>query len=617
MSGPLTHDPAAGDSIAKATFNGADFHLVGGVAGVSVLDTGDISDTAYGPAWATETAKAPSMHATYDALESIVLGSVTITGAIFIFVASATATAMEKVLAGATYTCTGTNDEDVITLALHTVSAAGGGFVVLSTGTYYISGSGYVDLHSNVTLKGQGKSATILSKTVSGSVTTVRAVGTSGSHLVNVGIEDLKIDTGNPSTSSTNSLYIEYVDGLTVKNVHLLGGTNYEVKFYMHHVTDITVTGCKFEALRCVHLYDIDSTDPQNDTKFDDADALFLDNLWVDCKKRVINCTAFQGRRIRVIGNTFRNIANDAIDIYISPDCTVMGNTIECSHSSLLTANVSPTDTVIPVTDGTIFHATDPCYLADSDTAFEACTVSSVTDNNVTLSAGVSGTFTTANGARLILSDKTGIYSEGSRNQVISENTISGAFYGIRNHNMYERAITVLGTCVISNNILHDILRNAIEIDGVPWVSITGNNMKDIGYHGINAELHGAISSDNLTISGNSILAFGNQYGSNGRAIYIANSLYCLLVGNKIDGNSNAAALYGIDEGSGGTSDYNTCIANDIRNCATDIVRVNGAHTVTLAYTGAPAAETDETKFSHKLPVDINGTTYYIMLTAT
>ena len=28
-------------------------------------------------------------------------------------------------------------------------------------------------------------------------------------------------------------------------------------------------------------------------------------------------------------------------------------------------------------------------------------------------------------------------------------------------------------------------------------------------------------------------------------------------------------------------------------------------------------AETDETKFSHKLPVVINGTTYYIMLTTT
>lgn len=30
-----------------------------------------------------------------------------------------------------------------------------------------------------------------------------------------------------------------------------------------------------------------------------------------------------------------------------------------------------------------------------------------------------------------------------------------------------------------------------------------------------------------------------------------------------------------------------------------------------------PTAETDETKFSHKLPIVIGGSTYYIMLTST
>jgi hypothetical protein len=42
-----------------------------------------------------------------------------------------------------------------------------------------------------------------------------------------------------------------------------------------------------------------------------------------------------------------------------------------------------------------------------------------------------------------------------------------------------------------------------------------------------------------------------------------------------------------------------------------------GNRALAISQESAVAAETDETKFSHKLPVRINGSTYYIMLTAT
>jgi len=46
-------------------------------------------------------------------------------------------------------------------------------------------------------------------------------------------------------------------------------------------------------------------------------------------------------------------------------------------------------------------------------------------------------------------------------------------------------------------------------------------------------------------------------------------------------------------------------------------VDVASAATLGLRTEASVAAETDETKFSHKLPIRINGAIYYVMLTAT
>ena len=56
-------------------------------------------------------------------------------------------------------------------------------------------------------------------------------------------------------------------------------------------------------------------------------------------------------------------------------------------------------------------------------------------------------------------------------------------------------------------------------------------------------------------------------------------------------------------------------VDDEVQIFSTDIS--GGDATLGLYTEVAVAAETDETKFSHKLPVKINGSTYYIMLTAT
>ncbi len=72
-----------------------------------------------------------------------------------------------------------------------------------------------------------------------------------------------------------------------------------------------------------------------------------------------------------------------------------------CQGKVLLTANCAASATVT-VGSNAIFEAADTCELEDDDTAAEVATVASITSNDtVTLASAVSGTFTTAQNARI------------------------------------------------------------------------------------------------------------------------------------------------------------------------------------------------------------------------
>lgn len=85
-----------------------------------------------------------------------------------IFVAASTASAAEKTLATATYTCDGTADDVQIQAAITAIKAAGGGTVQLSAGTFNLAarilleGVDDVDIEVDVALCGAGVSSTDL-----------------------------------------------------------------------------------------------------------------------------------------------------------------------------------------------------------------------------------------------------------------------------------------------------------------------------------------------------------------------------------------------------------------------------------------------------------------------
>lgn len=161
-----------------------------------------------------------------DEIDRIRSGGV---GGTTIYVASSTATADQKALAGPTYTCDGTADDVQIQAAVNAIKAAGGGTVLLSGGMFFIAtpvdliGPTSVARNVRIGIKGAGMGSTIL-RPLFNVAASLRI-----SERATVDISDLKMvaygsSSGITSTASTAGMWAFW--NSTFKNLYIEGSSD-------------------------------------------------------------------------------------------------------------------------------------------------------------------------------------------------------------------------------------------------------------------------------------------------------------------------------------------------------------------------------------------------------
>jgi hypothetical protein len=146
-----------------------------------------------------------------------------------------------------------TDDTAAIQAALNTINALGGGTLFFPRGTYIISA--YLTLPKNITVKGEGKNATIIKATHAGggganlgenirNGTAFYSNWTSNaSTWVGIVIRDLSIWNSNAATSQGAAFYDNCGSGILIDNVET-EGFKYSVIFDQTEIGDIT--DCNF-----------------------------------------------------------------------------------------------------------------------------------------------------------------------------------------------------------------------------------------------------------------------------------------------------------------------------------------------------------------------------------
>jgi len=110
--------------------------------------------------------------------------------------------------------CDGTADEVEINQAIDQVSANGGGIVQLTDGDYTLGAP--IVLKDDVVLAGVG-AGTVIDQNNNGDYA-IKAIGSSGSELVNITVRDLKL-TDPTAAQTKNPLFFQYVDNALITNV--------------------------------------------------------------------------------------------------------------------------------------------------------------------------------------------------------------------------------------------------------------------------------------------------------------------------------------------------------------------------------------------------------------
>lgn len=153
----------------------------------------DAMSVAAGAALTAQQAQAAAQDAANSAATSAATSASGARGASMstIYVASSTASATEKALAGPTYTCDGTADDVQIQAAVDAIKAAGGGRVVLSAGRFEIAtpvqvaGNGSRFGRARISIQGAGMGVTML-RTFAGTTSSIHLTA-----FVQVDIADL------------------------------------------------------------------------------------------------------------------------------------------------------------------------------------------------------------------------------------------------------------------------------------------------------------------------------------------------------------------------------------------------------------------------------------------
>lgn len=215
MADTLKH-VTVGTELTQAEFESGSLHSINGSTAYTVMFS-TMTDVG-GASWVIDedtmvsnsTAKVPTQQSVKAYADGIAAGGAA--GALYILVASHDATAAEKALATATYTCDGTSDETEINAAITAVNAAGGGNVILTAGSYHPDHSIVLKSHVHLWMTG----ARIEWSTVD---VLFEAIGTEGASTLltsSAAVGDISVAVADSGIVSVDDYVVIGDDGHTV-----------------------------------------------------------------------------------------------------------------------------------------------------------------------------------------------------------------------------------------------------------------------------------------------------------------------------------------------------------------------------------------------------------------
>lgn len=429
-------------------------------------------------------------------------------GATYIVAAS---DASDESIAQADYVCDGTADDVQIQAAIDAADGNGGGLIILTEGTFIIDADAYINMESNICLRGSGW-ATIVEKTLLGADHDMFEIDTES----NVFIRDMKLDNGNTTQNTARMIGGDDSNNIYLHNLWLVGGSNRLGRIQIYHSNRIVITNCFFDQIRGIQVYGGDGTyDP---TTIDAIGVLIEGNHFYKTNTTTLAVGNVAGKW-RIANNYFED-GYTAIDIAYSPESTIVGNTItgfttagiyteSAGHVTIMGNTIS--DTAISIhcrNSGGVDTAGDVNIIGNN---IYGNTGAAAIELEGTPRVVISGnTIDEANGSGIFITKRTvGITDWESDYCVISDNIV----YDFGKTLTYSRGIYVSegsGETVVADNVI-DGQSNANALEGVYILTASGENKvhgNDI--FGCVAGISMYNSEGGLTINNNTLLGTGD-----------------------------------------------------------------------------------------------------------
>lgn len=372
-------------------------------------------------------------------------------GGIVLFVAATDASAKEK--RAADYQCDGTADNVQIQAALDAITAAGGGIVQLSSGTFTLAGNtpasaGGVRVDDNTALIGAGMGATIITLVAgfnAGLTGLVRVPNGGGVH--NVRIADLTVD-GNKANQTAGNLIFGFYCGDATTPDEDITCERVEIRNCMGYGFDPHEQTLRLRLMDC-HSHDNDLDGFTLDFM---TDAVVMGCLSYSNARHGFNIISGTRQSI-FVGCTARDNAENGFTFQNSATrCSVIGAIIHGNLAGVLISNVAD----ISIMDSTIY------LNVNAGIDLYAATRAVVTGNRIfDNSQGTAGSY-----PAITVKDNT---TTGSTRCLIAGNHISGTShsYGIREDATLQ-ADNTIGTNHIYGAATADVLISSLTTHRTP-----------------------------------------------------------------------------------------------------------------------------------------------------
>jgi len=390
------------------------------------------------------------------------------------------------------------DDAPAIQQALDAANLNGGGIVYVPEGVYAIAAT--LNIYSNTTLWCSPKTTIRRESNAVTSMLRSANLGAGGYDGVqNVtlrgGVWDHK---GDAYTTGGTVLVFGHCRGVTVENVTVLNTREMHC-LELNAVQRARVINCVFDtqlwdtaqARPVKEAIQIDLAKdsgtfppygPYDNTPCDDV--LVMGCTFKNWSRGVgsHNFTAgFEYTNIRIIGNHFENISDEAVRVYHYRDCVVKGNTFK------------------NVLDAIQLDFAEGCVVTDN-------TVDTTTGNGINIYEGTVGTVVAGNTFRNVTGQGISIYSDAAASRppvvgnVIAENTLIGiGQHGINFNNASRNTVV--------NNRLENVAGYGLLLqNGSSDNMIHGNyleNCRSGGVGSVNTDIRLQSSSNNNTLQGN------------------------------------------------------------------------------------------------------------------